>query len=147
MLVVGHPDRQNEINMHRSGRRGFTLVELLVVMVMIAILAAIAIPRFTRTREAAFRSTMIADLKNLSSHQDLYLVANATYGSDLASLGANVSKGVTLDVTEATATGWAATAVHAALVGSQCGVFYGSAAAANGAPALSPGVITCDVVP
>jgi type IV pilus assembly protein PilA len=133
--------------MLRTGRRGFTLVELLVVMVMIAILAAIAIPRFTRTREQAFRSTMIADLKNLSSQQELFLVANATYGTDLTSVGATASKGVTLDITEATPTGWAATAVHDALTGSQCGVYYGSAAAANGAPALSPGVITCDLVP
>jgi type IV pilus assembly protein PilA len=134
-------------SMQPTGRRGFTIVELLVVMVMIAILAAIAIPRFTRTREQAFRSTMVADLKNLSSQQEIYLVANFTYGSDPSSLGFTASKGVTLDITEATATGWAATAVHDGLVGAQCGVFFGTAAASNGSPALSPGVITCDVVP
>jgi type II secretory pathway pseudopilin PulG len=116
-------------------------------MVMIAILAAIAIPRFTRTREQAFRSTMVADLKNLSSQQELYLVANAMYGADLGDVGATPSKGVTLDITEASPTGWAATAVHDGLAGAQCGVFYGSATASNGAPALTPGVITCDAVP
>ena len=122
-------------------------MELMIVMVMIAILAAIAIPRFTRTREQAFRSTMVADLKNLSHHQELYLVANAMYGANLAAVGGGVSKGVTLAITEATPTGWAATAVHEGLAGAQCGVFYGSASASNGAPALTAGVITCDAVP
>jgi prepilin-type N-terminal cleavage/methylation domain-containing protein len=133
--------------MAQMGRRGFTLIELLVVMVILGVLAAIAIPKFTRTREQAYRNTMVADLKNLSSQQEIYHLETLTYGSDLADLGARASRDVTIDITEATTTGWAATAVHAGLAGAQCGVFYGTAAAANGPPALSPGVITCDVVP
>jgi prepilin-type N-terminal cleavage/methylation domain-containing protein len=133
--------------MGRQGRRGFTLIELLVVMVILAILAAIAIPRFTRTREQAYRNTMVADLKNLSSQQEIYLISNMTYASSLADVGASPSRDVTIDITEADPTGWAATAVHAGLAGAQCGVFYGTASSGNGAPALSPGVITCDAVP
>ena len=130
-----------------SQREGFTLIELLVVIVIIAILAAIAIPRFARTREQAYRNTMVGDLKNVSTQQEIFQISNMTYASTLADLGATASRDVTIDITEADGSGWAATAVHVGLAGSQCGVYYGSATPSNGAPALSAGVITCDVVP
>jgi prepilin-type N-terminal cleavage/methylation domain-containing protein len=133
--------------MHRRNRRGFTVIELLVVMVILAVLAAIAIPKFTRTREQAYRNTMVADLKNLLSAQEIYHISNLMYSADMADVGASASRDVTIDITEADATGWAATAVHGGLAGAQCGVFFGTASASNGSPALSPGVITCDVVP
>ena len=53
-------------------RRGFTLIELLIVVVIIGILASIAIPKFSATREKAFVSTLKSDLKNLASQQEIY---------------------------------------------------------------------------
>ena len=53
-------------------RRGFTLIELPIVVVIIGILASIAIPKFSATREKAFLSSLKTDLKNLVSKQEIY---------------------------------------------------------------------------
>ena len=50
-------------------RQGFTLIELLIVIVIIGILAAIAIPKFGKTREKAYFKAMMSDLRNLQSQQ------------------------------------------------------------------------------
>jgi len=126
-----------------SGEQGFTLIELLIVTVIIGILAAIAIPKFSATREKAYRSTMMADLRNLASAQELFYNDGLTFGDDLAALEIVESTGVTITISEATSTGWAATAVHSGVPGGQCGVYHGDAAAAGGDPATVQSVITC----
>lgn len=55
-------------------RAGFTLIELLIVLVIIGVLAAIAIPKFSQTREKAFIASMKSDLRNLATLQDIYFV-------------------------------------------------------------------------
>ena len=64
--------------------KGFTLIELLIVVVIIGILAAIAIPKFSATREKAFVSAMKSDLKNLASQQEIYYADNYGYTQTLA---------------------------------------------------------------
>ena len=124
-------------------RTGFTLIELLIVVVIIGILASIAIPKFSATREKAFVSTLKSDLKNLASQQEIYHNTAFTFGGSLTVLGASVSDGVTITINEATGSGWAATATHAGLSADHCGLYQGNAAAAGGDPGPAEGVIAC----
>jgi prepilin-type N-terminal cleavage/methylation domain-containing protein len=121
-------------------RTGFTLIEMLVVVVVIGILAAIAIPKFShakaRTRAAAIRS----DLRNLATAQEEYLSEHGFYASDPAVLPYTNSEGVVVTVT-AVVGGWSATTSHAMGDPGMCALFYGTAPAV--APATKEGVIAC----
>ena len=118
-------------------RQGFTLIELLIVVVIIGILASIAIPKFSATREKAYLSSMKSDLKNLASQQEIYYNDHFSYGPDLATVEATQSDGVTITVNENSGLGWSATATHAALPSEQCGLFHGNADPAGGSPAVA----------
>lgn len=125
----------------RTRRGGFTLIELLIVVVVIGILAAIAIPKFSSTREKAFLSSMKSDLRNLATLQDIYHNTNYTYSTDFSALGFRPSDGITVTISEATGTGWAATSAHAGFPGQSCSLFNGNATPV--APATVEGQIAC----
>jgi prepilin-type N-terminal cleavage/methylation domain-containing protein len=125
--------------------RGFTLIELLIVVVIIGILASIAIPKFSSTREKAYLAAMKTDLKNLATQQDIYYDGSYRFATQIADAGHSQSEGVNILINEATGTGWAASATHLGLPGESCGIYHGSAAAAGGAPASMPSQVMCSM--
>jgi prepilin-type N-terminal cleavage/methylation domain-containing protein len=134
----------SRINRSRS-QKGFTLIELLIVVVIIGILAAIAIPKFSATREKAYFAAMKSDLKNLASQQEIYYSDAYSYSGSATDLGFVSSTGVTVTPT-ATSTGWNATATHAALATTEgCAIYYGGASAVTvgAATPTAPGEMAC----
>ena len=125
--------------------KGFTLIELLIVVVIIGILAAIAIPKFSATREKAYFAAMKSDLKNLASQQEIYYSDTYSYTNDVASLGFVTSSGVTATILGGT-DGWSATSIHAALANTDgCAIYYGNAGAVSLGTAVpgAPGEMAC----
>lgn len=57
---------------YRSNRKGFTLVEILIVVIILGILAAIVIPQFTNASEDARKSSLSSQLQTLRSQVELY---------------------------------------------------------------------------
>jgi len=87
--------------MSRRKQTGFTIVELLIVVVVIAILAAISIVAYTNIRQRAVVSTMSNDLSNAARAFELYKVDNNnTYPYDIPA-SVKTSDKVTLSATSA----------------------------------------------
>jgi prepilin-type N-terminal cleavage/methylation domain-containing protein len=57
-------------------RAGFTLVEIMIVVAIIALLAAIAVPGFLRARKRSQASRIINDLRLIDSAVDQYAIEN-----------------------------------------------------------------------
>jgi len=70
----------------RTTSKGFTLIEVLVVLVVLGILSGIAIAKFVNTKESAYVASMKADLRNFALYEQNYLMDNQ--GSYFAGSGA-----------------------------------------------------------
>jgi prepilin-type N-terminal cleavage/methylation domain-containing protein len=70
------------------GPAGFTLVEIMIVVAIIALLAAIAVPGFLRARKRSQASRIINDLRLIDSAVDQYAIEN------------NKSSGATVGITD-----------------------------------------------
>jgi type IV pilus assembly protein PilA len=78
-----------------SSQRGFSLIELLVVVAVILILAALAIPNFIKSKMQANEASAVQNLRNISTAEIVY---STTYGIDFADSLAKLSgNGIVID--------------------------------------------------
>lgn len=69
----------------KSSHKGFTLVELLIVVIILAILAAIVVPQFAASTNDARSSAADTNLANLRAAIDLYFQQHGEYPASIAS--------------------------------------------------------------
>lgn len=94
------------------------MVELLIVIIILGILAAIAIPRFVGSKKRAYEAAMKSDLRNLVPSAESRFADDGTYANYVLPAA---SSGITLTFA-GTANSWRATARHSALPGTECSI-------------------------
>jgi prepilin-type N-terminal cleavage/methylation domain-containing protein len=100
----------------RTIGKGFTLIEVLVVLVVLAILSAIAIARYVSTKDAAYVASMKADLRNFALYEQNYLMDSqgSYFSGNGAAQGFVPTAGVTISATSDAGPppSWHAVATH-----------------------------------
>jgi type IV pilus assembly protein PilE len=93
--------------------RGFTLIELVIVLVVVAILAAVAFPGYQNQMRASRRAEAREALMRIQAAQERWRSSNVAYAGTLAALSqpaTSADGNYALAVTGASATGYTATA-------------------------------------
>jgi prepilin-type N-terminal cleavage/methylation domain-containing protein len=85
----GHIMSQGILRKLNTDAKGFTLVELMIVVAIIGILAAIAIPQFAAYRVRGFNSSALSDARNINTAEAAFFSDWQAYGLSVQQAGAN----------------------------------------------------------
>jgi type IV pilus assembly protein PilA len=104
---------ENRLNAKKRAQSGFTLIEILVVVAVIGLLVAIAIPQFMAYRSQAIDAEMKSDLRNTSVAIEAYYAKRSMLPASLgeiAGYGFQPSAGDTVSLTIVSPTSYRITA-------------------------------------
>jgi type IV pilus assembly protein PilA len=104
-----------------KNQKGFTLIELMIVIAIIGILAAIAIPQFSQYRARGYMAATKSDVKNCYTAAVAYFGDNPTAAAltlaNCTASGFQPTAGVTVTVTSGSASTFALSGAHTQLGG------------------------------
>jgi prepilin-type N-terminal cleavage/methylation domain-containing protein len=107
-------------------RRGFSLIEILVAMLFVAILAAIALPKYRDMKKRSFVAMMKNDLGQLRVAEEGFWAEHQQYTTDLTQLDFTPTSAVTLTVTSSDLyAGYDAAATHISIPNLTCQMYVG----------------------
>jgi prepilin-type N-terminal cleavage/methylation domain-containing protein len=89
-MLETHGGFRNNLMKNLKKNKGFTLIEIMIVVMIIGILLAIAVPNFVRARETSRASTCQANLKQIDSAKEQYAMENRL-GTGGAVTAANIA--------------------------------------------------------
>jgi prepilin-type N-terminal cleavage/methylation domain-containing protein len=143
-------------------RKGFTMIELLVVVAVLGILATLGIPRLQATRQRASAASMVSDLRSLILAQENYLISSQEYATQIAPAevpgpGAAGRAGLLLSIGNAmvitqypqaspSGPGWSAEITNSTVSNPQfdvCGVYVGHPSYSPNKAVTAGGVVAC----
>ncbi len=122
--------------------RGFTLIEVMTVIVIMGVIATIGLPRFGSARDRAHTVQMQTDLRTLVTAQEAYFEETFTYATDVSVLNFNPAGGVTIEVLETSGNGWSARATHASSP-TRCAIYIGPVSPPGDVPVPDEAIIGC----
>ncbi len=103
---------------YQMKEKGFTLIELMIVIAIIGILAAIAIPQFAAYRVRGFNATALSDIRHMITAQEAYFAEKQTYiapgdvAVSLSAYGYARSSNVTATIVSSNSFTYQMTAAH-----------------------------------
>jgi len=71
---------------HTAGQRGFTLIELMIVIMVVGILVGIALPGYQDSVRKSRRSAAQAAMLDIANRQQQFMLANRVYAADFTTL-------------------------------------------------------------